>query len=123
MRKENLKPPVGAAMYDLDRDVQREIAQQVQENKILIYMKGTPDMPMCGFSYATVQVFRSLGVPFTTVNVLEDPEIRQGIKAFSNWPTIPQIYINGEFVGGNDIIQELHQRQELQTLVSEALNS
>jgi monothiol glutaredoxin len=110
-------------MYDLERDVQREIAQQVRDNKILIYMKGTPDMPMCGFSYATVQVFRSLGVPFTTVNVLDDPEIRQGIKVFSNWPTIPQVYINGEFIGGNDIIQELYQRQELQTLVAAALES
>jgi len=110
-------------MYDLDRDVQSEIAQQVRDNKILIYMKGTPDMPMCGFSYATVQVFRSLGVPFTTVNVLDDPEIRQGIKVFSNWPTIPQVYINGEFIGGNDIIQELYQRQELQALVTAALES
>jgi monothiol glutaredoxin len=110
-------------MYDLERDVQREIAQQVRDNKILIYMKGTPDMPMCGFSYATVQVFRSLGVPFTTVNVLDDPEIRQGIKVFSNWPTIPQVYINGEFIGGNDIIQELYQRQELQALVTAALES
>ncbi len=110
-------------MYDLERDVQREIAQQVRDNKILIYMKGTPDMPMCGFSYATVQVFRSLGVPFATVNVLDDPEIRQGIKVFSNWPTIPQVYINGEFIGGNDIIQELYQRQELQALVTAALES
>ncbi|MEN9204865.1 MAG: Grx4 family monothiol glutaredoxin [Thermostichales cyanobacterium DRC_bins_46] len=91
-------------MYDLGRDVQAEIAQQVRDNKILIYMKGTPEMPMCGFSYATVQVFRSLGVPFTAINVLDDPEIRQGIKVFSNWPTIPQVYINGEFIGGNDII-------------------
>ncbi|MEN9245613.1 MAG: Grx4 family monothiol glutaredoxin [Thermostichales cyanobacterium SRBZ-1_bins_19] len=93
----------------------------MRDNKILIYMKGTPEMPMCGFSYATVQVFRSLGVPFTAINVLDDPEIRQGIKVFSNWPTIPQVYINGEFIGGNDIIQELYQRQELQALVQAAL--
>lgn len=96
-----------------------KIEAQIKNNKIMVYMKGTPDMPQCGFSAATVQVLKSLGYPFTAVNVLEDPELRQGIKEFSNWPTIPQVYINGEFIGGCDIIQEMYQRGELQQLLRE----
>jgi monothiol glutaredoxin len=94
-----------------------KIEAQIKNNKIMVYMKGTPDMPQCGFSAATVQVLRSLGYPFATVNVLEDQELRQGIKEFSNWPTIPQVYINGEFIGGCDIILEMHQRGELSQLL------
>ncbi len=94
-----------------------KIEAQIKNNKIMVYMKGTPDMPQCGFSAATVQVLRSLGYPFTAVNVLEDQELRQGIKEFSNWPTIPQVYINGEFIGGCDIILEMHQRGELKELL------
>jgi len=94
-----------------------KIEAQIKNNKIIVYMKGTPDMPQCGFSAATVQVLRSLGYPFATVNVLEDQELRQGIKEFSNWPTIPQVYINGEFIGGCDIILEMHQRGELKELL------
>jgi glutaredoxin-related protein len=94
-----------------------KIEAQIKNNKIMVYMKGTPDMPQCGFSAATVQVLRSLGYPFATVNVLEDQELRQGIKEFSNWPTIPQVYINGEFIGGCDIILEMHQRGELKELL------
>jgi monothiol glutaredoxin len=94
-----------------------KIEAQIKNNKIMVYMKGTPDMPQCGFSAATVQVLRSLGYPFATVNVLEDQELRQGIKEFSNWPTIPQVYINGEFIGGCDIILEMHQRGELRELL------
>jgi len=101
-------------------DVQQKIAQQVQDNKILIYMKGTPAFPQCGFSAAVVDVFNRLGVPYQTVNVLEDPEIRDGIKAFSNWPTIPQIYIEGKFIGGCDIVREMYSRGELQPLVQAA---
>lgn len=101
-------------------DIQSKIAQQVRDNKILIYMKGTPAFPQCGFSAAVVDVFNRLGAPYQTVNVLEDPEIRDGIKAFSNWPTIPQIYIEGKFIGGCDIVREMYQRGELQPLVQAA---
>lgn len=100
--------------------IQQKIAQQVQENPILIYMKGTPDFPQCGFSAAVVEVFNSLGAKYSTVNVLEDPAIRDGIKSFSNWPTIPQIYIKGKFLGGCDIVREMHSRGELQPIVKEA---
>jgi len=101
-------------------DVQQTIAQQIQDNKILIYMKGTPAFPQCGFSAAVVDVFNRLGVPYQTVNVLDNPEIRDGIKVFSNWPTIPQIYIDGKFIGGCDIVREMYARGELQPLVQAA---
>jgi monothiol glutaredoxin len=106
----------------LDALLQDKIQDQITDNKIMIYMKGTPDMPQCGFSYATVRVFDALGYPYATVNVLEDPEIRQGIKEFSNWPTIPQVYVNGEFIGGCDIIQEMQVRGELKSLLETAFN-
>lgn len=105
----------------MDPLIQDKIQDQIRNSPILIYMKGTPDMPMCGFSNSVVRTFDQLKVKYDTVNVLEDPEIRQGIKVFSNWPTIPQVYINGEFVGGCDIIMEMHQRGELATLVQSAL--
>jgi monothiol glutaredoxin len=104
----------------LDPLLEEKIRDQIRANKVLVYMKGTPEMPQCGFSYATVRVFDSLGFPYAAVNVLEDPEIRQGIKEFSNWPTIPQVYIDGEFVGGCDIIQEMHARNELRPLLEAA---
>src|SRR5262249_60801642 len=85
-----------------NKDVLAQIDEQVKKNKIVVYMKGTPSFPMCGFSAATVQVLDSYNVPYESVNVLEDPAIREGIKRYSNWPTIPQVYINGEFVGGGD---------------------
>ncbi|MFO1463373.1 MAG: Grx4 family monothiol glutaredoxin [bacterium] len=101
-------------------DIQSKIAQQIRDHKILIYMKGTPAFPQCGFSAAVVDVFNRMGVPYQTVNVLEDPEIRDGIKVFSNWPTIPQIYIEGKFIGGCDIVREMYARGELQPLVQAA---
>jgi monothiol glutaredoxin len=104
-------------------DAQTRIDSLVKSNKILVFMKGTKLMPMCGFSNNVVQILNVLGVPFETVDVLEDPEIRQGIKEYSNWPTIPQVYINGEFVGGSDIMIELYQKGELQQLVEVALAS
>jgi len=104
-------------------DVMSRIAQDIAQNKILIYMKGTPDYPQCGFSAATVEIFQRLGVPFASRNVLEDPEIRQGIKTFSNWPTIPQVYIGGKFIGGCDIVTELNQRDELEPMVREVLGN
>src|SRR5215813_2613118 len=102
-------------------DVQQKIAQQVKDNKILVYMKGTKTFPQCGFSAAVVDVFNRLNVPYETVDVLSDPEIRDGVKVFANWPTIPQVYISGKFIGGCDIVREMYARGELQPLVQAAL--
>jgi monothiol glutaredoxin len=99
------------------------IRESIESNKILIYMKGSPSFPMCGFSAATIEVFEELGVPYNTVDVLKDPEIREGIKRFSNWPTIPQVYIAGKFVGGCDIVREMHANGELEPLVKGALQA
>ena len=100
---------------------QDRIRQQVQDNRIVLYMKGTPDAPMCGFSAAAVQILEACGVDeVATVNVLDDPDIRQGIKEFSNWPTIPQLYVNGEFVGGADIMREMYGSGELQQILERA---
>jgi monothiol glutaredoxin len=98
---------------------QDRIAQDVAENEVLLYMKGTPVFPQCGFSAAVVQVLSELGVKFKAVDVLKDPEIRQGIKEFSNWPTIPQLYVKGEFVGGCDIIKEMFEQGELAAFLKE----
>jgi monothiol glutaredoxin len=99
-------------------DVQEKIRKQVTENRVVLYMKGTPDAPMCGFSAAAVQILEAAGADdVATVNVLADAEIRQGIKEFSSWPTIPQLYVDGEFVGGADIMREMYQSGELQKLL------
>ncbi len=96
-------------------DIQQRIKEQVTKNPVVLYMKGTPQFPQCGFSSLAVQVLNACGVSrFTSVNVLEDPAIRDGIKAFSNWPTVPQLYVNGEFVGGSDIMREMYESGELQ---------
>ncbi len=97
-----------------------KIKQQVTGNGIVLYMKGTPQAPQCGFSGKSVQLLQACGAEFASVNVLEDAEIRDGIKQFSNWPTIPQLYIKGEFIGGCDIITDLYQKGELQKLVASA---
>jgi monothiol glutaredoxin len=94
------------------------IAELIGSNKIMVFMKGSKMMPQCGFSNAVVQVFNSMKVPFTTFDVLSDGEIRQGIKEFSQWPTIPQVYIDGEFIGGCDIVVEMYQKGELQELAA-----
>ena len=104
-------------------ELKAKIENLVQENKILVFMKGSKLMPQCGFSNNVVQILNTLGVPYETIDVLADYEIRQGIKEYSNWPTIPQIYINGEFVGGSDIAIELYQSGELQQIVEVALAS
>ncbi|MEO8012927.1 Grx4 family monothiol glutaredoxin [Polaromonas sp.] len=102
-------------------NIQEKIHQQVTADTVVLYMKGTPQFPQCGFSGATVKLLRACGVQnFTAVDVLADPEIREGIKAYSNWPTVPQLYIKGEFVGGADIVREMYQLGELQKLVSSA---
>ena len=104
-------------------EVKAKIDKLVNENKVLVFMKGSKLMPQCGFSNNVVQILNTLGVPYETVDVLADYDIRQGIKEYSNWPTIPQIYINGEFVGGSDIAIELYQNGELQQMVEVALAS
>lgn len=99
-------------------DVQQVIQQQVSGHPVVLYMKGTPQAPQCGFSQAAIQLLGACGVKsLFTVNVLEEPAIRQGIKEFANWPTVPQLYVNGEFVGGSDILREMYQAGELQKLL------
>jgi monothiol glutaredoxin len=104
-------------------EVKARIEQLVNDNKIMVFMKGSKLMPQCGFSNNVVQILNTLGVPYETLDILADAEIRQGIKEYSNWPTIPQVYINGEFVGGSDIAIELYQSGELQQMVEVALAS
>jgi monothiol glutaredoxin len=99
-------------------DNQQRIKDQVTGNRVVLYMKGTPQMPQCGFSALACQVLTACGVEdLYTVNVLADAEIRQGIKDYANWPTIPQLYVNGEFVGGSDIMREMYESGELQKLL------
>ena len=100
-------------------DVQARIAEDVKTNDVLLYMKGTPVFPQCGFSAMSVQILSHLGVKFKAVDVLADPEVRQGIKEFSNWPTIPQLYVKGEFVGGADILKEMYEGDELKPFFAE----
>jgi len=95
------------------------IQADITENPVVLFMKGTPVFPQCGFSARVVQILSHMGVPFKGVNVLEDMEIREGIKAFTNWPTIPQLYVKGEFVGGCDIVMEMFQSGELANLLAE----
>ena len=104
-------------------EVKTKIDKLVNDNKIMVFMKGSKLMPQCGFSNNVVQILNTLGVPFETFDVLADPEIRQGIKDYSEWATIPQIYINGEIVGGSDIAIELYQNGELQQMVEVAMAS
>jgi monothiol glutaredoxin len=99
-------------------DTQQRVKDQVTGHPVVLYMKGTPQFPQCGFSSLAVQVLNACGVQdFFSVNVLAEPEIRQGIKEYANWPTIPQLYVNGEFVGGSDIVREMYESGELQKLL------
>lgn len=95
------------------------IKKDIEDNDIVLYMKGSAEFPQCGFSALAVQILSQLGVTFKDVNVLEDKDIRQGIKDFSNWPTIPQLYIKGEFVGGSDIVREMYEAGELQEMLTD----
>ncbi len=99
--------------------IQDEIKQELAGTEVVLFMKGTPQMPMCGFSGQVVQILDYLGVTYKGVNVLANEEIRQGVKEFSNWPTIPQLYVKGEFVGGCDIVREMFQTGELATFLGE----
>ena len=101
-----------------DNPVFKRIRNDIEKNDVVLYMKGTPVFPQCGFSAAVVQVLTHLGVKFKGVNVLEDPEIREGIKKFADWPTVPQLYVKGEFVGGCDIVREMYETGELGELLS-----
>ena len=98
----------------MNENIKKRIEDQIKNNDICLFMKGTPDVPQCGFSLAVSNVLKHLNVEFKGINVLEDPEIREGIKIFSEWPTIPQLYIKGEFVGGCDIVKEMFDKGELQ---------
>jgi len=100
-------------------DIQTQIAEDVKNNPVVLFMKGTPVFPQCGFSSVAVQILTHLGVKFEARDVLADPELRNGIKTFSNWPTIPQLYVKGEFVGGCDILKEMYQSGELQQFLQD----
>jgi monothiol glutaredoxin len=102
------------------REVLDQIRQAVEKTPILLFMKGTASFPQCGFSARVVQVLESYGVPFKTVDVLENPLVREGVKEFASWPTIPQLYVGGQFVGGCDIVCEMHEQGELEPLLREA---
>lgn len=106
------RPPPMTAVHD-------RIAQDIASNDVVLYMKGTPVFPQCGFSAAVVQVLTQTGVKFKGIDVLADPELRQGIKEFANWPTIPQLYVKGEFIGGCDIVREMYETGELKALLDE----
>ena len=97
----------------MDSTVQDRIRQQIADSPVVLYMKGTPVFPQCGFSAAVVQILSHMGIKFKGVDVLSDPSIRQGIKEFSNWPTVPQLYVKGEFIGGCDIVREMFEAGEL----------
>lgn len=103
----------------MDSTVQERIRNEIADTPVVLFMKGSPVFPQCGFSAAVVQILSHLGVKFKGVDVLADPQIRQGIKEFSSWPTIPQLYVQGEFVGGCDIIREMFQSGELQSLLKD----
>ena len=96
-------------------DAQEQIKKVIEDNSVMLFMKGNPDFPQCGFSGQVVQILNACGAKFASTDVLADDQIRQGIKDYSNWPTIPQLYINGEFVGGSDIVMEMYENGELQT--------
>ncbi|XP_028252516.1 glutaredoxin-related protein 5, mitochondrial [Parambassis ranga] len=106
--------PASARFLCAAADLQKDLSEMVKKDKVVVFMKGTPAQPMCGFSNAVVQILRMHGVDnYAAYNVLEDQDLRQGVKVFSNWPTIPQVYFNGEFVGGCDILLQMHQNGDL----------
>ena len=101
-------------------DVNSRIEDQLNAHDILLYMKGTPDFPQCGFSGQAVAALNAVGRPYAYVNIFEDPEIREGLKTYSNWPTFPQLYVKGELIGGSDIVVEMYQSGELKSMLEEA---
>ena len=107
----------------MSQDIVAMIKKEIDSNTICLFTKGTTDMPMCGFSARTIAVFKELGKPFKTVDVLPDPRIRQVLSSVSSWPTIPQVFVGGKFIGGCDIVMEMHQKGELQPLVEQAFKT
>ena len=103
----------------MNEDTKKKIIDLIEKNEVCLFMKGTPDVPQCGFSLAVSNVLKHLNVNFKGINVLEDNDIREGIKSFSDWPTIPQLYIKKEFIGGCDIVKEMYEKKELQAKLSE----
>ncbi len=103
----------------MTESTQEKISSLVHDHPVVLFMKGTPDFPQCGFSQRVAAILAEYGVQFTAVNVLLDPAIREGIKGYSNWPTIPQLYVNSEFIGGCDIISELHESEELHAMLQQ----
>ncbi len=110
-------------LINMTPELKQRLDDIVNNSQVVVFMKGTKLMPQCGFSNNVVQILNTLGIPFETVDVLSDYDIRQGIKEYSNWPTIPQVYVNGEFIGGSDILIELYQTGELQQMIEVALAS
>lgn len=104
-------------------DINTRIETQLQSHDVLLYMKGTPDFPQCGFSGQAVAALNAIGKPYSYVNIFEDPEIREGLKVYSNWPTFPQLYVKGELIGGSDIVVEMYNSGELQTLLDETADA
>ena len=102
-------------------EIQERIRKVIEENSVMLFMKGSPDFPQCGFSGRVVQILEACGTEFSSADVLTDPELREGIKAYSNWPTIPQLYIQGDLIGGSDIVMEMHENGELKEKI-EALD-
>ena len=102
-------------------DINKRIEEQLESNQVLLYMKGTPDFPQCGFSGQTVAALKAIGKPFAFVNIFEDPEIREGLKGYSNWPTFPQLYVEGELIGGCDIVIDMFHSGELKTLLDDVI--
>ena len=103
----------------MNEDIDTKIKNLLKKNEVCLFMKGTPEVPQCGFSLAISNVLKHLEVKFSGINVLDDPEIREGIKKFSDWPTIPQLYIKSEFIGGSDIVKDMYEKKELQAKLSE----
>ena len=101
----------------MDEQLKERIEKDIKNNKVMLYMKGTPDEPQCGFSAQVISVLKTYDVPFKTFNILDDDDIRQGIKEYSDWPTVPQLYVNGEFIGGCDILTEMHNGGELKEVL------
>ncbi len=100
-------------------DINERIEEQLESHRVMLYMKGSPDFPQCGFSGQTVAALKAIGRPFAYVNIFEDPEIREGLKQYSNWPTFPQLYVKGELIGGCDIVMEMFESGELQNLLAD----
>ena len=107
----------------MDATLKQKIDETVQNNKIVLFVKGTKNFPQCGFSNAVINIFKELGVPFECVNILADQDIRQGMKEYSSWPTFPQVYVGGEFIGGCDIVREMHAKGELSEVVKKAVGA